>query len=171
MAINFNEVGSFQGVQGEPQILNNPTSIQFGEDGRLYVAEQNGTINAFTIQLQNGEYVATANEELVLSNGAEVVKSIQNHNDDGSLSGEENRQVTGLVVTGTATNPVLYVSSSDPRIATFNDTNLDTNSGVVTRLTWNGTEWEAVDIIRGLPRSEENHSINGMVLSEDGTKL
>ncbi|GEM_PF-2043938 len=171
MTINFNLVGSFQGVQGEPQILNNPTSIQFGADGRLYVAEQNGTINAFTIELQNGEYVATANEELVSSNGTEVVKSIQNHNDDGSLSDQQNRQVTGLVVTGTATNPVLYVSSSDPRIATFNDPNLDTNSGVVTRVTWNGTEWEAVDIIRGLPRSEENHSVNGMVLSEDGTKL
>ncbi|MDY6898134.1 MAG: hypothetical protein SWZ49_08645, partial [Cyanobacteriota bacterium] len=171
MSINFEPVGSFQGVQGEPQTINNPTSIQFGADGRLYVAEQNGTINAFTIELQNGAYIATANEELVLSNGAEVVKSIQNHNDDGSLSDEENRQVTGLVVTGTATNPVLYISSSDPRIATFVDTNLDTNSGVVTRVTWNGTEWEAVDIIRGLPRSEENHSVNGMVLSEDGTKL
>ena len=171
MAINFNQAGSFNGVEGEVQILNNPTSIQFGSDGRLYVAEQNGTINAFTVEIQNGEYVATANEELLLSNNVEAVKSIQNHNDDGSFSGVSDRQVTGLVVTGTAENPVLYVSSSDPRIATFNDTNLDTNSGVVTQLTWNGTEWEAVDIVRGLPRSEENHSVNGMVLSEDGTKL
>ena len=171
MAINFNQVGSFNGVEGGAQVLNNPTSIQFGSDGKLYVAEQNGTINAFTVELQDGEYVATAHEELVLPNGAEVVKSIQNHNDDGSISSQSNRQVTGLVVTGTATHPVLYVSSSDPRIATFNDTNLDTNSGVVTRLTWNGTGWEALDIIRGLPRSEENHSVNGMVLSADGTKL
>ena len=171
MAINFNQAGSFNGVEGEAQVLNNPTSIQFGPDGRLYVAEQNGTINAFTVEVQNDEYVATANEELLLANNAEVVKSIQNHNDDGSLSSQSNRQVTGLVVTGTANNPVLYVSSSDPRIATFNDTNLDTNSGVVTQLTWNGTEWEAIDIVRGLPRSEENHSVNGMVLSEDGTKL
>jgi len=170
MAINFNQAGSFNGVE-EIQVLNNPTSIQFGPDGRLYVAEQSGTINAFTVENQNGEYVATANEELLLPNNAEVVKSIQNHNDDGSLSSASNRQVTGLVVTGTAENPVLYVSSSDPRIATFNDTNLDTNSGVVTQLTQNGTEWEAVDIVRGLPRSEENHSVNGMELSEDGTKL
>ena len=171
MSINFNEAGSFNGVEGEVQVLNNPTSIQFGPDGRLYVAEQNGTINAFTVEIQDGEYIATANEELLLSNDAEVVKSIQNHNDDGSLSSENNRQVTGILVTGTAENPVLYVSSSDPRIATFNDTNLDTNSGVVTQLTWNGTEWEAVDIVRGLPRSEENHSVNGMQLSADGTKL
>lgn len=171
MAINFNQAGSFNGVEGATQVLNNPTSIQFGPDGRLYVAEQNGTINAFTIAIQNGEYVATANEELLLPNGSEVVKSIQNHNDDGSTSSESNRQVTGIIVTGTAENPVLYVSSSDPRLATFEDTNLDTNSGIVTQLTWNGTEWEAVDIVRGLPRSEENHSVNGMELSADGTKL
>ena len=171
MAINFNQAGSFNGVTGEAQVLNNPTSIQFGPDGRLYVAEQNGTINAFTVEIQNDEYVATANEELLLANNAEAVKSIQNHNDDGSLSNQSNRQVTGLIVTGTAENPVLYVSSSDPRIATFEDPNLDTNSGVVTQLTWNGTEWEAVDIVRGLPRSEENHSVNGMELSADGTKL
>ena len=28
-----------------------------------------------------------------------------------------------------------------------------------------------MDLIRGLPRSEENHSANGMALSADGTKL
>ena len=170
MAINFNNAGSFNSVGNGAGILNNPTSLQFGPDGRLYVAEQNGTINAFTVELQGGEYVATANEVL-LSNGAEVVKSIQNHNDDGSLSSQSNRQVTGLVVTGTAENPVLYVSSSDPRISKNEDSNLDTNSGVVTKVTWTGTEWSAVDIIRGLPRSEENHSVNGMELSADGTKL
>lgn len=173
MAINFNQVGSFKGIQGGSDVLENPTSLQFGADGRLYVAEQNGTINAFTIEIKDGEYLATDHETLELSNGAEVVKSIQNHNDDGSSTGNKyfNRQVTGLVVTGTAENPVLYVSSSDPRIAVSKDSNLDTNSGVVTRVTWNGNNWEAVDIVRGLPRSEENHSVNGMVLSEDGTKL
>ncbi|MEL6441246.1 MAG: malectin domain-containing carbohydrate-binding protein [Cyanobacteria bacterium J06621_8] len=174
--INFNQIGSFNGVAGEGKILTNPTSIQFGADGRLYVAEQNGSINAFTVELQNGEYVATEHEELLLPNGGGVVKSIQNYNDDGSLGIDNgnpvtNRQVTGLVVTGTAANPVLYVSSSDPRIAFNGEKQLDTNSGVVTQLTWTGTEWVAVDIIRGLPRSEENHSVNGMVLSPDGTKL
>lgn len=51
MAINFEQAGSFNGVDGI-QVLNNPTSIQFGPDGRLYVAEQNGTINAFSVELQ-----------------------------------------------------------------------------------------------------------------------
>lgn len=170
--INFNQAGSFNSVSGGSALLSNPTSLQFGPDGRLYITEQNGTINAFTVVLENGEYIATENEELLLPNGSEVVKSIQNHNDNGIIDNSiANRQVTGLVVAGTADNPVLYISSSDPRIGTFSDTNLDTNSGVVTRITWTGTEWEAVDIIRGLPRSEENHSPNGMVLSPDGTKL
>ncbi|MEM7591916.1 MAG: hypothetical protein AAF383_10430, partial [Cyanobacteria bacterium P01_A01_bin.83] len=176
--INFNQIGSFNGIEGGSKVLNNPTSLQFGPDGRLYVAEQNGSINAFTVTLQDGQYIATAHEELLLANGSEVVKSIQNHNDDGSLGADinsgnpvTNRQVTGIVAAGTAANPVLYISSSDPRIGKSGEKQLDTNSGVVTRVTWTGTEWEAVDIIRGLPRSEENHSVNGMVLSPDGTKL
>ncbi|MEO0868513.1 MAG: hypothetical protein AAFY17_08705, partial [Cyanobacteria bacterium J06642_11] len=168
--IGFSQAGSFDGV-GNLSVLNNPTSLQFGPDGRLYVAEQNGSINAFTVAFQNEEYVAIDHEELTLPNGEEVVKSIQNHNDDGSLNSLSNRQVTGIVVTGTAENPVLYVSSSDPRISKNGEVNLDTNSGVVTRVTFTGNEWEAVDIIRGLPRSEENHSVNGMVLSPDGNTL
>ncbi|MGF1520815.1 MAG: Calx-beta domain-containing protein [Leptolyngbyaceae cyanobacterium] len=171
VSIGFNSVGSFDGTVGGPDVLNNPTSIQFGPDGRLYVAEQNGDINAFTVTIENGEYVAAAHEELLLPGGGGVVKSIQNHNDDGSLSGNGNRQVTGLVVEGTAENPVLYISSSDPRIAQNGEVGLDTNSGVVTRVTWTGSEWEAVDIIRGLPRSEENHSVNGLQLSPDGNTL
>ncbi|MEL6385005.1 MAG: hypothetical protein AAFQ89_21590, partial [Cyanobacteria bacterium J06626_18] len=175
-AISFSQVGSFDNGTN----FFKPTSLQFGPDGRLYVAELNGTINAFTVELQNGEYVVTAQEKLVLPGGDEVVKSIQNHNDDGTVvnpgdPGASNnisdRLVTGIIVTGTATNPVLYVSSADPRRAEEEDRNLDTNSGVVSRVTWTGTEWEVVDIIRGLPRSEENHSLNGMELSPDGSKL
>ncbi|MEO1300371.1 MAG: hypothetical protein AAFW75_32315, partial [Cyanobacteria bacterium J06636_16] len=171
VSIGFNLAGSFDGLAGGPDVLNNPTSLQFGPDGRLYVAEQNGDINAFTVAVQDGQYVATAHEELLLPDGGGVVKSIQNHNDDGSLSNNGNRQVTGLVVAGTAENPVLYISSSDPRIAQNGEVGLDTNSGVVTQVTWTGSEWEAVDIIRGLPRSEENHAVNGLQLSPDGNTL
>ena len=72
-----------------------------------------------------------------------------------------------LVAAGTAANPVLYVASSDPRIgggANANDINLDTNSGIISRLTWNGAAWTKLDLVRGLPRSEENHAANGMAL-------
>jgi hypothetical protein len=172
MPIAFKPVGTFSGTVGGPAVLSNPTSLQFGPDGRLYVSEQNGDINAFTIAVQDGQYVAIAHELLTLPGGGGVVKSIQNHNDDGSLAEIANRQVTGLVVTGTAENPVLYISSSDPRISINNDVGLDTNSGVITRVTWTGTEWDAVDIVRGLPRSEENHSNNGLAINPlDPTKL
>ncbi|MEL6478401.1 MAG: malectin domain-containing carbohydrate-binding protein [Pseudomonadota bacterium] len=169
MEFNFTEVGAFQGVTGGPNVLNNPTSLQFGPDGRLYVSEQNGDINAFTIAIDEGEYIITDHELLTLPGGGGIVKSIQNHNDDGSEANQGNRQVTGLVTAGTEDNPVLYITSSDPRISANGEVNLDTNSGVLSRATWTGSEWEVVDLIRGLPRSEENHSNNGMVL--DGDKL
>ncbi len=171
MAISFNQVGTFQGVNGQGGVISNPTSLQFGPDGRLYVSEQNGAVNAFTVTIENGQYIATAHEELSLSNGLGIVQGIQNHNDDGSLSGQTNRQVTGIVVGGTAENPVIYISSSDPRISSNGEVNLDTNSGIITRATWSGTEWVQVDLVRGLPRSEENHATNGMVLSPDGETL
>ena len=139
----------------------NPTSLQFGPDGRLYVADLKGAVHAFKIaETAAGGYSVTAAETINL------VKSIANHNDDGALNASvAGRQVTGLVVTGTAAQPVIYVSSSDPRWgggADGGDTGLDTNSGVITRLTKTATGWAKLDIVRGLPRSEENHSTNGL---------
>ncbi|HXH18548.1 MAG TPA: Ig-like domain-containing protein [Chitinophagales bacterium] len=143
----------------------NPTCLQFGPDGRLYVTQQNGLIHAYTIG-RNGanNYSVTATEVIT------AIQQIPNHNDDGTLNTTVNtRQVTGLLVTGTAASPVLYVSSSDPRIGggtsgSANDKNLDTNSGVLSKLTKNGNTWVRTDLVRGLPRSEENHSTNGMQL-------
>ncbi len=75
-----------------------------------------------------------------------------------------------MLVTGTAAQPVIYVSSSDPRFGggTRGDLNLDTNSGMISRLTWSSatSTWAKTDIVRGLPRSEENHAVNGMVLDK-----
>ncbi len=150
--------------------LNAPTSLQFGPDGRLYVAQQDGTIRAYNISRNSqGNYSVTATEVI------NQVKNIQNHDDDGVVnSGINNRLCTGLLVTGTAQTPVLYVTSADPRIgggADGTDKNLDTNSGIVSRLTKNGSSWTKLDIVRGLPRSEENHTGNGMALDLDGDKL
>ncbi|MBC2840231.1 malectin domain-containing carbohydrate-binding protein [Robiginitalea sp. SC105] len=138
--------------------VNQGTSLMFGPDGRLYVLQLNGTIDIFTIQ-RNGvdDYVVTASEELLL------VKNIPNHNDDGSSNANNNREATGITVAGTASNPVIYATSSDSRVGgPGGDANLDTNSGVITRITWTGSSWDAVDIVRGLPRSEENHATNGL---------
>ncbi len=144
-----------------------PTSLQFGPDNRLYVSEKGGTIYAYTVNKVSSNYIVVATETINL------VKNIPNHNDDGSFSSFNERQITGLLVVGTAQNPVLYVSSSDPRIGGGggSDTFLDTNSGTVSRLTHNGINWEKVDIIRGLPRSEENHATNGMQYVEASNTL
>jgi hypothetical protein len=142
----------------------NITSLQFGPDGRLYVANQNGLIKAYTIARTGpGAYSVTATETINL------IQNIPNHNDDGTLAPSvTTRQVTGILVTGTSANPVIYVTSSDPRIgggSSGTDTGLDTNSGVLSRLTWSGSAWTRTDLVRGLPRSEENHSSNGLALN------
>jgi hypothetical protein len=57
----------------------NPTSLAFGPDGRLYVAQRNGTILAYSIgRTGRGEYVVDAVETI------DAIRSIPNHDDDGS---------------------------------------------------------------------------------------
>ncbi|OWY23589.1 choice-of-anchor D domain [Sphingobacteriales bacterium UPWRP_1] len=144
--------------------LNNPTSLQFGPDGRLYVAQQNGIIKIFTVQR-----VAANNYQITASQQIDIIAQMPNRNDDGTLNSSVwGRQVTGILVTGTAQSPIIYICSSDPRIGagpTGEDSNLDTNSGILSRLNWTGTQWVKTDLVRGLPRSEENHGSNGMQLN------
>ncbi|MCM4160834.1 hypothetical protein DHB64_13100 [Antarcticibacterium sp. W02-3] len=150
--INFNGKGS----------VSNGTSLTFGPDGRLYVTEYTGIIKIFTLErVGPGDYKVTSMEQLT------GIQSIQDHNDDGSLYSSTMRETIGIEVVGTAENPVVYVSSSDFRIGGGGgggngDVGLDTNSGIITRFSWNGSSWDVVDIVRGLPRSEENHATNGM---------
>jgi hypothetical protein len=150
--------------------LTNPTSLQFGPDGRLYVSQQNGTILVYSVTRSGpNSYVAATTETITL------IRDILNHDDDGTPdSSVTGREVTGILVVGTAANPVIYVASSDPRIgggASGTDSNLDTNSGILSRLTWNGSAWIKFDLVRGLPRSEENHATNGLALNSTGTVI
>lgn len=145
--------------------LDNPTTLQFGPDDRLYVGEMNGPIKIFDV-VRNGEdnYVATLAETI------DQIRLVLNHNDDGTRDFAEKRLMTGIHVTGTASNPVIYAASSDPRQAagpSGNDSGLDTNSGILHRLTKNGNTWTKLDLVRGLPRSEENHVSNGLVLVDN----
>ncbi|HMC00682.1 MAG TPA: hypothetical protein VKN14_06570, partial [Flavobacteriaceae bacterium] len=160
------------GLIGET--VTNPTSLEFGPDDRLYVSQQNGTIWAFTIERDNapigsGTYSVTNSEEITI-----IRDFVRNHDDSGNLTQVLTRQITGIKLSGTALNPIIYVTSSDNLIGgggVGEDTNLDTNSGILSRLEWDGSQWNKIDLIRGLPRCEENHSTNGMQLFEkDGTR-
>ncbi|MBX2884511.1 MAG: choice-of-anchor D domain-containing protein [Granulosicoccus sp.] len=144
------------------------TSLAFGPDGKLYVAQMDGKIFAYNVT-RSGKNNYTANKTDTITS----VHNVKNHNDNGSVNNSlGERLVTGILLTGTASNPVIYTQSSDPRQGggpSGNDTNLDTNSGILHKLTKNGNNWSKVDLVRGLPRSEENHHGNGMVLM--GNKL
>ena len=146
-----------------------PTTLAWGPDGRLYVGYFDGTIRVYTVK-RNGanNYAVTATQTI------NSVANIPNHDDQGNVVGANGRLLLGLVVSGSASQPLIYASSSDPRIgggSEGSDLNLDTNSGTLSRLTWNGSSWNHTLLVRGLPRSEENHGPNGLALSANGSTL
>lgn len=148
----------------------NPTSIQFGPDQRLYVAGLDGEILVYEIDRKDTNQYQVVSVETI-----DLVKNMANHDDDGQPNFSVNtRLVTGIAVTGSASAPIIYVTSSDPRIGgggSGASTNLDTNSSVLSRLTYTGGSWQKLDLVRGLPRSEENHTANGLALNNATGKL
>lgn len=142
--------------------LVNPTSLQFGPDNRLYIAEMSGIIKVFRVN-QNSE----GSYNLIKEDQIELVKQIPNHDDDGSVNSILNKRlVTGIHISGTTVNPVIYVSSSDPRTSAGQDKNLCTNSGIISKIYKEENTWKKLDLVRGLPRSEEAHLPNGLVYDE-----
>ncbi len=122
-------------------------------------------IRIYTIERQaKGVYRVTDAQTV------DLIQQIPNHDDDGQPQPHVQRQVTGILVTGSADQPVIYVTSSDYRQSLHVDNGLDidsgvdTNSGVVSRLTWDGATWHKLDLVRGLPRSPLDHATNGMAL-------
>jgi len=143
------------------EISDQPTSLQFGPDGRLYVAQRNGFLRAYTVaRSAAGDYAVTAVETI------DALRAIPNHDDTGAARPDlVGRLVTGIAVAGTASAPVVYASSSDVRDY---DQSIDTNSGMVSRLTpAAGGGWVRTDLVRGLPRSTVDHAMNGLALDGD----
>ncbi len=163
--ISFSQTISFNKSDLSGISLSYPTTLQFGPDGRLYVAQVDGTIKVLTVVKNFKNSYSVVKTEMI-----NEIRKIPNHDDNGKFNSNiTKRQITGILVTGTSENPVIYISSSDPRVGaglTGNDVNLDTNSGIVSKLIWDGIKWIRIDLVRGLPRSEENHSPNGMAVDE-----
>lgn len=149
--------------------IDDGTAIALGPDNKLYVAQMDGTIFVFNAQRNGKDNYAVQKEETIY-----LVKNVQNHDDDGDVNNSlGERLVTGLYLAGTATQPVIWVASSDPRQGagpSGEDKNLDTNSGILHKLTKSGGAWSKQDVVRGLPRSEENHASNGITF-KDGKLL
>jgi glucose/arabinose dehydrogenase len=121
----------------------NPTSLAFGPDGRLYVAQMDGAIFALTL---DGEQREATDVEVVATD-------------------DEFENVLGIAFSPLDDeDPVtLYVSSTKINGTPGEDPFLSK----VTRLSGAGfTEWE--DIITGLPSSTIVHGTNGLAFDSDG---
>jgi glucose/arabinose dehydrogenase/N-acetylneuraminic acid mutarotase len=118
----------------------NPTSMEWGPDGRLYVSELMGTVHALTLDA-----------------GGNVVA------DDVSTALGE-RLTLGLTIgpESTASDVVIYAAHSSPSVD-----NGVPNSGIVSRLSGPALGSRA-DVITGLPRAIANHGTNKLRFGADG---
>jgi|GEM_PF-6419179 len=148
---------ALQGTTG----VSSATSLQFGPDGKLYVTNRSGEISVIGIErTSENNYQVTSQETIT------VIRDIQNHNDQGVVRSGTERLITGLVVVGTAVDPVIYVASSDP--ITSESDQIDTNSGTVSRVRRNAQgQWERLDLVRGVPRSGRDHANSGLQFLRD----
>ena len=95
------------------QQINSGTSIQFGPDGKLYVAEKSGLIHVFDV-IRKGKNDYSANKIQTV----DQITKVPNHDDDGSEADLGNKRLlTGIHVVGSAAQPIIYAASSDPREA------------------------------------------------------
>ena len=124
--------------------LSFPTSMAWGPDGRLYVAELFGDLHAITydddLNVIDDELITAMTDAL----GAKLT--------------------LGLTVDpdSTAENVILWVSHSSPSVSSG-----ELNSGAVTRLS--GSGFSQVDqVITGLPRAIANHAPNSLHFGDDG---
>ena len=140
--------------------MESPTSLRFGPEGDLYVADRYGAVARVAIQqTAPGRYIATAVENISL------IQQMPNHDDDGVANAEvSGRLITGIAAAGSADRPALLVASSDPRL---DNPDADSNSGVISRLERDAGGWSRTDLVRGLPRSHSDHATNGLHLDEE----
>ncbi len=104
---------SFQKGALQGEISTNPTSLQFGPTAGCTSPSRTASSRRYTVARNGREQLRRDRDR----DDQPRSRTIPNHNDDGSLNpARPSRLVTGILVTGTAANPVIYVASSDPRI-------------------------------------------------------
>ncbi len=165
-------------------VFANPTTLAFGPDGRLYVGTYRGRIYSYALGPGNSPTDVRVYEQIYnrpnrtcpSSSSDPIVPPIgQVCTLDPAVIG---RQVLGISFSpnATPTNIELYVTHSDPRFTKNQSIDstvakrIDTNSGILSRLTLNGAGAVTADedLITGLPRSREFHSINGLDFDDAG---
>ena len=145
---NSNITFGATGLQGEN--VNNPTGIAVSQTGNavLFVTQQNGEIWRLEVERQPDGADGDTLPEFVVTSSlkiSDIKNETQNYDDDGSINATQQRQMTGIVTTTDENgNDVLYVNSSDWRIAVGDDSGLDTNSGQIHKL--------VLDPVTGAPR-------------------
>ena len=197
MAVTNNFASSELNLNGMIE-LGQPTALVWGPDGRLYISEVDGSVKVMSVDFGDPDPTDGDDTQSFFVTEAYELTTITgfNYNDDGTFDptiqdqGRE-RQVTGIDVVqqyDANGDPVfiddkpavdIYVTSSDPRHGAGSngeDSNLDTNSGVVHRLRETGDAlaeaspddaFTTVDLVRGFARSEENHAINGLEIIQE----
>lgn len=160
----------------------NPTTLAFGPDGRLYVGTYSGRIYSFALDAAGAPGDVRLYEQIfnrpnrTCPSGAEdplVPPPGQLCPLDPAVKG---RQLLGIGFgpDSTPASVKLYVTHSDPRFTTNNTgaaaKRIDTFSGTLSRLTIGagGAVAADEDLLTGLPRSREYHSINGLAFDGAG---
>jgi glucose/arabinose dehydrogenase len=164
--ISFNQRTLVQPGAPGTELLSNPTTLEVGPDGRLYVGQQNGYIHVLTLDADGN--VASVQR-------IDTIRTTPNFNPDGSPASVVGRHLLGIDFDprSTPSNPILWAVHSDPRFC-FNtpleNCHVDTHSGMITRLV--GPSYDAasdrLDVVTGLPRSREIHAPNAVHFGPDG---
>lgn len=125
--------------------VENPTAMELGPDGRLYVATLFGEIHALTIDYASRSFTD------------EVINTIP-------VKEDSNRLTLGLAIDpeSTADDVTLWVSHSSG-----STDNGGLNSGKVSRLSGPNLA-DKEDVITGLPRAIANHATNDIDFGPDG---
>ena len=136
-----------ENLSGLGVTFDRPTALTFGPDGRLYVAEQEGRIRAFTIDPTVNEIVAV---ELI-------------------TAAADLQEVFGIAFdpTDVSVPAPIYVTNTSSGVGDDGQTPLGEYPGRVTKI--HGPGYDTItDIITGLPVSGFTHQANALVFDNSG---